>query len=91
MSEEKCIFKTSHPYFKKGAESCRIHTQPCSDISFMCHKNCTFYKMAQENRRLREALKKINTSIINDFAFNDKPYISMINGLKNIAKQALGA
>ena len=48
-------------------------------------------KLNKENKRLREALKKINTSIINDFAFNDKPYISMINGLKNIAKQALGA
>ena len=84
MSEEKCIFKTSHPYFKKGAESCRIHTQPCSDIAFMCHKNCTFYKLNKENKRLREAIDDIKFEA--EFNGNDESVQKMFM----IAKQALG-
>ena len=69
MAKIKCKYKFQDKDKYNGEEYCTCHNELCSDISFVCDKNCQIYEDYKQLEQLKDGYRKRDGNIIIDCRF----------------------
>ena len=93
MTEEIiCRYKFHNNEKFNGKEYCTLFNEVCSDVEFVCDKNCQVYEDYKQLKRLEQEnkeLKSLNKKICEDCSKEIKVYWNALEEIRKIAKDII--